>query len=163
MARRTTFKLPGLRTWVENIKNTVSEEAARQIVTDLKEIGPYWTGEFESAWVVRSGDVSIAANRPGKPNPPKFPQPRQLTSVTIPRARGRKSISYTIGNAMSYRNVALDLEPGRIKGGGNETAVQDWYAQYIEGGNLRLTLEQTTARVAADPRIRGFRGRQGEE
>ena len=167
MARRTTFKLPGLRTWVENIKNVVSEEAARQIVTDLKEIGPYWTGEFESAWVVRSGDVSIAANRPGKPNPPKFPQPRQLTSVTIPRARGRKSISYTIGNAMSYRNVALDLEPGRIKGGGNETAVQDWYAIYAQGSGtrtagLREALRLATERTASQPRIRGFRGQVNE-
>lgn len=163
MARRTTFKLPGLRTWVENIKNTVSEEAARQIVTDLKTIGPYWTGDFEESWVVRPGDVRVAATRRGVPTRPKFPYQRQITDVTIPKATGRKSISYTIGNTMVYRNIALDLEPGRIKDGGNETAEQDWYAQYIEGGNLRLTLEQTTARVAADPRIRGFRGRQGEE
>ena len=44
MARRTGFSIPGLRTWVDNIKNEVSQKAAEQIVLDLKEIGPYRTG-----------------------------------------------------------------------------------------------------------------------
>lgn len=157
MARRTTFRLPGLRTWVENIKNTVSEEAARTIVTDLKQIGPYWTGDFEAAWVVRAGDVRIRASRPAAAVRPARPSTRQVTPVSIPKAGGRKSISYTIGNEMVYRNVALDLVPGRIKGGGNETAPQDWYRQYAEGGNLRLTLEQATKRTAQDPKIKGFK------
>jgi len=167
MARRTTFKLPGLRTWVENIKNVVSEEAARQIVTDLKIEGPYWTGDFEEAWVVRPGDVTISATRQGVPTRPKFPYVRQLTPVTIPKATGRKSISYTIGNSMIYRNIALDLVPGRIKGGGNETADQDWYAIYVEGSGtrtagLREALRLATERTASQPRIRGFRGQVNE-
>lgn len=162
MARRTTFRLPGLRTWVENIKNTVSEEAARIIVTDLKEIGPYWTGDFEEAWVVRAGDARIPASRRGVPTRPATPYVRQITPVRIPKAGGRKSITYTIGNEMEYRNIALDLVPGRIKSGGNETAPQDWYRQYVEGGNLQLTLEQATKRTAQNPKIKGFKPSAGQ-
>ena len=157
MARRTTFKMRGVTTWVENIQNEVSREAARQIVTDLKEVGPYWTGDFEEAWVVKAGSTSITANKQGVPSRPKEPYTRQITPVSVPRARGRRSIEYTIGNEMIYRDVALDLEPGRIKTGGRETAEQDWYRKYIEGGNLRLTLKQATDRVASDPKVRGFR------
>jgi hypothetical protein len=60
---------------------------------------------------------------------------------------------------MVYRDIAMDLVPGRIQGGGRETAEQDWYRTYVEGGNLRLTLQQTTNRVANDPKIKGFRKR----
>ena len=157
MARRTSFKLPGFTTWVDNIKNTVSQEAAEQIVNDLKEVGPYWSGDFESAWVVKSGETRIAANRQPSGERPQTPRTRQVTPVSAPRAQGRKSTEYTIGNEMAYRNVAMDLEPGRIKGGGNETAEQDWYRTYVEGGNLRLTLQQATDRAAKDPKIRGFK------
>ena len=157
MARRTSFKLPGFTTWVDNIKNTVSKEAAEQIVNDLKEVGPYWTGDFESAWVVKPGTTRVSASRQPSGERPLTPRGRQVTPVSVPPARGRKNVEYTIGNEMEYRNVAMDLEPGRIKGGGNETAEQDWYRTYVEGGNLRLTLQQATDRAAKDPKIRGFK------
>ena len=157
MARRTGFKLPGLRTWVNNIKNEVSREAAEQIVLDLKEIGPYWTGTFEESWVVRPGDVRIPAFTPA-PKRTAFAQRRRVTPIKVAEPKGRKSVFFTIGNTTEYRNVALDLLPGRIKAGGNETAPQDWFRTYVEGGNLRLTLQQVTKRVAQDPKIRGFKG-----
>lgn len=157
MARRTGFKIPGLRTWVDNIKNEVSQKAAEQIVLDLKEIGPYWTGTFEESWVVRPGDVRIPASTPARERT-AFAQPRKITPIQVAKPKGRKSVFFTIGNTAEYRNVALDLIPGRVKGGGNETAPQDWFRTYVEGGNLRLTLQQVTGRVAQDPKIRGFKG-----
>lgn len=157
MARRTGFKIPGLRTWVDNIKNEVSQKAAEQIVLDLKEIGPYWTGTFEESWVVRPGDVRIPASTPARERT-AFAQPRKITPIQVAKPRGRKSVFFTIGNTAEYRNVALDLIPGRVKRGGNETAPQDWFRTYVEGGNLRLTLQQVTGRVAQDPKIRGFKG-----
>ena len=160
MPRRTSFKLPGFTTWVDNIKNTVSQEAATQIVDDLKQVGPYWSGDFEAAWVVKAGKTRISASRPGRSEQPPQPRPRQITPVSVPKPTGRKSVEYTIGNEMEYRNLAMDLEPGRIKGGGNETAEQDWYRTYVEGGNLRLTLQQSTNRAAKDPKIRGFKGKE---
>ena len=158
MARRTSFRLTGFSTWVENIKNTVSEEAARRIVDDLKWEGPYWSGDFEAAWVVRKGSTPVRATR--RHSGPRLTEPRPWTRTdfVVPPATGRKSINYTIGNEMEYRNVAMDLEPGRIKGGGNETAPQDWYSTYVEGGKLRAALQQATNRAAQNPKIRGFKG-----
>lgn len=157
MARRTTFEIPGLKTWVQNIKNEVSQEAAREIVTELKERGPYWTGDFEEAWVVKLGSTRIRATRKGVPLRPRTPYTRQLTPVSIPQATGRKSISYTIGNEMEYRNIALDLEPGRITSETkNPTAPQDWYRTYVEGGGLRSTLARATNRATRSTKVRGF-------
>ena len=163
MPRRTTFKLPGFSTWVDNIKNEVSREAARQITTDLKEIGPYWSGDFEEAWVVKQGSSPIKATKQPFGESPSQPYTRQVTPVSVPPAKGRKSVQYTIGNEMSYRNVAMDLEPdstGKYRGERKGRTVEpDWYRTYAEGGNLRLTLQQTTNKVSKNPKIRGFRGK----
>ena len=162
MARRTTFKIPGLRTWVNNIKNGLSAEAAEAIVTDLKLAGPYWTGEFEANWVVELGDKRIRATEEQTRVPGPVPEPFSgPTPVEIPKPSGRKSITYTIGNRMKYRNVALDLEPGRLKKG-TGTADQDWYLNYVKGGgtpSLKNTLKIVTGRVASDSRIKGFKGK----
>ena len=147
MPRRTRFKLSGFEAWVDNIKNTVSQEAAARIVDDLKKSGPYWSGDFESAWVVKAGDQQVSANRQPSEDRPPAPLPRQVTPTPVPKPTGRKSIDYTIGNEMVYRNVALDIEQGRIKKGGNETAPQDWYRTYTEGGKLRQGLREVTKRV----------------
>lgn len=163
MARRTQFKLRGFSTWVDNIKNSVSEEAARTIVNDLQQAGPYWTGDFANAWVVKAGTGSIAASkgeyRPEGPVPPKATRPSQFPPVDVPKAKGRKGVAYAIGNEMVYRDVAMDLKPGneRLENGKTGTAEQDWYRKYVEGGNLRLTLQQVTDRVSKDPKIRGFK------
>lgn len=162
MARRTTFKLPGLRTWVENIKNEVSQEAARDIVLDLKEQGPYWSGDFESAWVVKLGDTRINATRQQSTREPAAG--RVITPVEIPKPSGRKSISYTIGNEMEYRGIALDLDPSKrrlFNADGSRkainTAPQDWYRTYVEGGGLRAALARATNRTASKPSIKGFK------
>ena len=176
MARRTTFKIPGLQTWVENIKNEVSQETAREIVKDLQFLGPWYSGDFGNNWVVKLGKTSIGATkdrRPGfsflnpdsdipnsKPGTTQAQMPGPLGGV--PRPKGRKSIDYTIGNRMKYRNIAMDLEPGRVAGPGQKpkanTAGQDWYVLYVEGGLLRKRLEQSTNRVANLPKIKGFNG-----
>lgn len=176
MARRTTFKIPGLSTWVENIKNEVSQETARDIVKDLQWLGPWYSGDFGNNWVVRSGKTSIGATRERRtgfsflnadaniPNSKPGTSRDQMPGPAggVPRARGRKSIDYTIGNRMKYRNIAMDLEPGRVAEPGqkpkNNTAGQDWYILYVEGGLLKARLQQSTNRVANLPKIKGFNG-----
>lgn len=166
--RRTSIKIPGLTAWVDNIKNTVSQETARDIVKDLQFLGPWYSGEFAKNWVVKAGQTSITATKdrtsyfklpPGetttKPGG-RDAMPGPLSGV--PRAQGRKSIFYTIGNRMKYRNIALDLEPGRFSPDKKNTAGQDWYVLYVEGGLLRRRLEQSTQRVANLPKISGFKG-----
>ena len=176
MARRTTFKIPGLQTWVENIKNEVSQETAREIVKDLQWLGPWYSGDFGNNWVVRSGNVSIGATRERRPGfkflapNAKIPNSKPGTDQSqmpgpaggVPRPKGRKSITYTIGNRMKYRNIAMDLEPGRVAQPGEtpkaNTAGQDWYILYVEGGLLKARLQKSTNRVANLPKIKGFNG-----
>ena len=56
--------------------------------------------------------------------------------------------------------VVMDLDPDkpRFRPGVNNTAGQDWYILYVEGGLLRRRLEQETKRVANLPKIKGFKG-----
>ena len=175
MARRTTFKIPGLQTWVENIKNEVSQEAAREIVKDLQFLGPWYSGDFGNNWVVRSGITSIGGTKKRRSSfeflTPNAPLPNSKPGTTqaampgpaggVPRARGRKSINYTIGNRMEYRNIAMDLVPGRFDKAKRNTAIQDWYVLYVEGVDsisLRNRLKVSTGRVANLPKIKGFNG-----
>jgi hypothetical protein len=152
MPRRTTFKIPGLRAWVDNCKNVLSEEAARDIVIDLKLKGPYWTGEFEENWVVKRGAVGVGATKEPTLRSNK-PFPRNISDVEIPKATGRKSITYTISNAMKYRDFALDLVPGRLSlteptnNAYSDQPPQDWYVKYVQA-EMQKTIEKTTDRVA---------------
>ena len=60
---------------------------------------------------------------------------------------------------MKYRNIAMDLVPGRFKPGKTNTAGQDWYLLYVEGtdGLLKRRIEQNTQRaVQGADRISGF-------
>lgn len=166
MAKRIGYKLPGLRTYVQNVKEVTAREAAAQIVDDLKQLGPYWTGTFERSWKIERGDVSIPKTTPSPARTPD-PLPRQTTPTEVPPLRsglfGRfRATNYTIGNTTQYREIAMDLAPGRDKGG-RLTAESDWYRKYVEGGNLRLTLEQATQRASFDPRVKGYSYRPGDQ
>ena len=168
--RRTSFKIPGLTAWVDNIKNTVSQETARDIVKDLQFLGPWYSGEFSRNWTVKLGQTSIGATKERNPKSWFKLPPGQITTKPggrdqmpgpisgVPRPQGRKSIFYTIGNPMKYRNIAMDLEPGRWDPSKNNTAGQDWFLLYVESGLLRRRLEQSTQRVANLPKIKGFKG-----
>jgi len=164
MARKTNIKIPGLNAWVDNIKNELSEAAARDIVIDLKIAGPYWSGEFEANWVVKRGATGVGASKESRFG--EFPerQPRTITDVTIPPAKGRGDITYSISNQMEYRDIALDLKPGRLSKSGNlsysDQPAQDWYVKYAQT-QLRGRLEQTTGKVARLPKLRNFRGGKG--
>ena len=121
-----------LKSLVKDLERGLKEatrEAAADIQLDLKLNGPYWTGEFEGNWVARVGQVNIPATKDGPEERPKTPEPRAITPPVVPNPKGLNG--YTIGNLSSYRDVALDLLPGRIKKEGGGTARQDWYDLYL--------------------------------
>ncbi len=161
MARKTNIKIPGLNAWVDSIKNELSENAARDIVIDLKIAGPYWSGEFEANWVVKRGSVGVSASKESQFG--DFPErkSRTITDVTIPPAKGRGDVTYSISNQMNYRDIALDLKPGRLNKSGqlsySDQPAQDWYVKYAQT-QLRSRLEQTTGKVARLPQLKNFRG-----
>ena len=161
MARITNVKIPGLNAYIDNVKNELSENAARDIVIDLKVIGPYWSGEFEANWLVKRGSVGGAANK--KSAYGAFPERknRTITDVFIPPARGRGNITYSIFNQMVYRDVALDLVPGRLNQSGKLSYSDQpgpfWYDKYV-ATQLRERLQKTTNKVARLPQIKNFKG-----
>ena len=67
-------------------------------------------------------------------------------------------MGYTIGNLTKYRNVALDLVPGRTEQAREISAPQDWYRTYVEGGTMQKRLGVAVAKASQNPRIKGFKG-----
>ena len=153
------FKLPGFSEYIEEIKQVTAKEAATRIVGELVFLGPWYSGEFAKNWVVVTGDKRIPAT---VAVPDVFTRtPRQaLPAPVVPSLRGtgkKKNVGYTIGNRTVYRNIALDLVPGRTEKAREISAPQDWYRTYIEGGSLRDTLQAAVGAAAQNPRVKGFK------
>ena len=112
------------------------KDAVGDVVGDLVDEGPYWSGLFAASWMVRTGRTSIP-----KVVPRNYPVPRQEQSgkfvknlvPTIPENSGLEG--YTIGNMTEYREYAMDLLPtnkGRQMGyAPNATADPDWFLRYV--------------------------------
>ena len=86
--------------------------------------------------------------------------PKHSPAPVVPSLRGtgkKKNVGYTIGNRTVYRNIALDLVPGRTEKAREISAPQDWYRTYIEGGSLRDTLAAAVGAAAQNPRVKGFK------
>ena len=155
-------------TYINRISSTLAEKAVEDITTQLKIRGPYWSGEFERAWEVTDGKA-IPADIPAEgeidERIAEGAQPRQVTrlkaGVDFPNAPKQSVIKYNIDNRMEYRDIAKDIKPGRIKGGGRETAKQDWYINYIQGGGLATTIQLATGKTSQDPKIKNFKGKIG--
>ena len=168
MAKSTTgFKLPGFTSYVERVKNVTAQEAAELIVAELQEDGPAWTGEFRNNWVIVTGTgkripatKETSYNKPQRFNPSIEPK----KTITAPKLKGKANNGYTIGNVMRYRDIALDLDPGGWRtqptenGPKRNTAPEDWYINFVQGGKMRQILEAATLKTAKDPTIRGFKG-----
>ena len=161
MPRRRTakFKLPGFRKWLDNVSEETARAGAKEIVTDLKTAGPYYTGHFEESWEVKGGDVRIPADSEHPLGARErwqgwddntFPLPRRISPVDIPQG----FTQFTIGNRSKYRDVALDLVPGRVEPGKNNTAPKDWFVRYAQGGGLSKALERATGIASKSPRSR---------
>ena len=153
------FKLPGFSAYLEEVTQVTAKEAATRIVGELVFLGPWYSGEFAKNWVVRTGDKRIPATVP-EPNIFVRTPRRVLPAPVIPSLLGtgsKKNVGYTIGNRTVYRNVAMDLVPGRTENAREISAPQDWYRTYIEGGSLRDTLAAATGTAAQSPRIKGFK------
>ena len=122
------------------------EMAARNITMELKQRGPYWTGQFEAAWEVAAGQVRLDSNLGDQATWEQIkngPKARQVTPVFVPPADERL-LGYTIGNLMEYADVALDHVPGEDGRYRHEraraTAEADWFDRYILGGEGSTTL-----------------------
>lgn len=145
-------KIDGFREFLEVASKEIASTAAREITKDLKQRGPYWSGHFEEQWVVERGNVSIPADSEHPQTARQRwqahddginPQPRRTTPVQIPQ----NASQLTIGNRAAYRDIAMDLLPGRVEPGKNNTADQDWFTRYVQGGGINQALRRATNEV----------------
>jgi hypothetical protein len=153
------FKLPGFSEYLEEVTQITAREAATAIVGDLVFLSPWYSGEFASNWVVRVGDKEIKPTVDEKPSYERTPR-QTLPAPVVPSLRGtgsKKNVGYTIGNLTKYRNVALDLVPGRTEQAREISAPQDWYRTYVEGGTMQKRLGVAVAKASQNPRIKGFK------
>ena len=113
---------------------------------------------------MKRGSTGVAATKKSQFDVTgEFPErkERDITDVYIPPATGRGNITYSISNAMKYRDVALDLVGGRLGKSGNisyaDQPAQDWYQTYADT-QLRDRLQKSTNKVARLPKIKNFTG-----
>ena len=156
-----------MRQWLDTVSEETAQAGALEIVTDLKDRGPYCTGEFEENWVVLAGDKRVPASKPSAfterekrdaAASGELPFPRRRPPVNIPAG----SKDYTIGNVMEYHNIALELVPGRTPKAGN-TADQDWFLNYVQGAVMVKALERATGIASRSPKVLGCKGTRGQK
>ena len=142
---RIKVKFKGAAEFIDKAAREIVTEAAGEIVNELKEAGPYYSGDFERGWRVLPGDTPVPANL----ERPLFPTPQQRTvsRTPIPSLRPGARAAMTIGNRMEYREIAMDLIPGRVEEGKNNTAPQDWFTTYLQGGKMENTIRRAIKSV----------------
>ena len=140
-------KIKGLRQFIQSTSKKAAAAAAREVVDDLKQQGPYYTGHFEESWVVVPGAVNVPATSEHPLSPRDrwqgweggdFPDNRRQTPVDIPEGHS----TLTIGNRAKYRDIAMDLLPGRYEVDKNNTADKDWFVRYVQAGGLKAAVQR---------------------
>jgi len=151
MVKRVGRTNKGLARITDDFKAVLSgalEIAAADIVADLQQEGPYWSGFFSEVWEVKAGDTPIQANltdpfkttlKEARNRPEKF---ERVPVPPTPNLAG-----YTIGNRAKYRLYAMDIEPtprGRGAPGARLTADKNWFDRYVNS-RLQRTLDKNIA------------------
>ena len=149
---------------VRELINEVARYAAVEIMNDLAEAGPEWSGKFQDSWIAvpigRAASGSTGGGYPYTLND----VPKLSTSIKE-TARVKK---FEIVNTQPYAEYALDLKEGKFRGIGNpagevvatgsrpvpgrrgdvsgtggarSTAPLDWYTSYLNGGGMAKALQ----------------------
>lgn len=160
---------------LRKLVNTVTRSAAVEIMNDLAEAGPEWSGEFQDSWIAIPIGTGASGSTGGGYPYALNDVPRLSTSIKE-TARAKK---FEIVNTQPYAAYALDLEEGVSRGIGNpvgdvvatgsrpvpgfrgdvsgdgearSTAPLDWYRTYLNGGGAQKALRRGVTF--------GFKGRQ---
>lgn len=144
---------------------SAARHAAAEIMNDLAEAGPNWSGTFKDSWVADAPGSAV-----GKKSsyPYKISDVAKLKDTVSAVAKNPKLVIY---NTTKYAMIAMDLEEGKfrairepkgavveegfrprdsdgkgirgdVSGSGNNrsTAERDWFLNYIDGGGLKKAL-----------------------
>lgn len=160
---------------LRELVNLVARFAAVEIMNDLAEAGPEWSGKFQDSWVaIPVGKAASGSTGGGYPYTLND-VPRLSTSIKE-TARVKK---FEIVNTQPYAEYALDLKEGIFyaddepagevvaigkrpvpglrgdvsgSGGARSTAPLDWYSTYLNGGEAKKALGRGV--------LFGFKGKQ---
>ena len=144
---------------------SAARHAAVEIMNDLAEAGPNWSGRFKNSWV---------ADAPGSAVGKKANYPYKISDVAKlkdTKAAVAKDVKLVVYNTTDYALIAQDLQEGKffpkdepkgpvikegkrrtddkglgirgdLAGDGNarSTAELDWFLTYIDGGGLAKSL-----------------------
>jgi hypothetical protein len=143
------------------IKNT-----AENIVKDLQEQGPTWSGRFGNSWEIASASkVSSGSGALG------VAQPIEAPLLSNDEFKFKPEVKYYIANKAAHADYALDLKEGKFKpegepladrkivrsgsrpnadhkrgavisgdGSATSSAELDWYITYLNGGKIDKTV-----------------------
>ena len=148
---------------LRELVNLISRSAAVELMNDLAEAGPEWTGEFQDSWIAVPMGTGASGSTGGGYPYDLNDVPKLSTSIKE-TARVNK---FEIVNTTSYAPYALDLKEGVFRGEGNpagevvaigsrpvpglrgdvsgsggarSTAPLDWYSTYLNGGEAQKAL-----------------------
>jgi len=149
---------------IKNRVNLAARQAAANVMNDLAEAGPAYSGKFRDSWQARA--ISTGATSAGG-----YPYTTRRIPMLPTTAREMDRVAvFEIANTSPYALYAMDLIPGTwrkpkgveplggidfgVKYGDREkgttfrwevqpgdgdnvsTAEQDWYSNYVRGGGL---------------------------
>ena len=140
---------------------------AKNIMNDLAEAGPVWSGEFRDSYIATSLGTSISGSGSFPYKVSDIPE-LKTTKKDIDRVK-----KIRISNTAGHARVAMDLEVpkdgfkypgygpegdilfrgirpdggkrGQIQGGGNRnksTAPLDWFTPYMKGGKMQRRVKE---------------------
>lgn len=136
-----------------------ARQAAVEIMNDLAEKGPDWSGNFKNSWVADALGTGIGKKSSYPYSISDVPKLKDTIAAT------EKDTKYKIFNSSPYALYAMDLVEGEFfqptpppsdaregsrrsgirgdigSGEGNfSTAELDWFLNYIDGGGLEKSL-----------------------
>ncbi len=155
------LRLRGVYAAVDNLTQRLAREAAKEVVRELVLISPQYTRDFAKNWVVVPGNVVIPANTPrSEPRPSERLASLTIDPPDVPTLNKTGERQYSIGNTMVYRDIAMDLKPGRVENAKTISAPQDWYIGYLRSPNgLRRAIEKATNKKVVEEAFVAPRGR----
>jgi hypothetical protein len=154
-----------------NILYSGRARAAEDVISDLQELGPRWSGRFSNSWAINTPIGTKSGGSGQETNPVHVKAPAFLGKAIQIDSLGS---AFKINNSAEYADVACDLTTGTFtdpgikplkepsygdrnngkrgepwpvqgvrgtKGRNRATAPLDWFITYVDGGHMDKTVE----------------------
>jgi len=147
--------------------NNISRNAAKEIMNDLAEAGPEWSGDFKNSWVAISPSGGTGSGT--------YPYTlADIPELPLTLREAQRKTKFIIDNVAPHKLIAMDLvsvpreefiypgyppkgdivdrgerpetgkrgDVGQGRGNARSTAPLDWYTTFVSGGMMQKALER---------------------